>query len=157
MCGRGGDCFLNYLCEDWKTEYIMKKLHIVILLLIAAGIAVLLSFMNDLTTYDTVASAKAKEGKFVHLIAKLDKAQPVEYDPLKNPNYMKFTAMDTLGNSTPVVYFNTKPTDFEMSERLVLKGTMRANVFECKEILMKCPSKYKDEMVPAEKSLSSNP
>lgn len=134
----------------------MKKLHIVILIFIAAGIAVLLSFMGDLTTYDTVASAKSKEGKFVHLIAKLDKSQPVQYDPIKNPNYMQFTAVDTLGNVTPVVYLNTKPTDFEMSERLVLKGTMKDDHFECKEILMKCPSKYKDEMVAASAVTSSN-
>jgi cytochrome c-type biogenesis protein CcmE len=134
----------------------MKKLHIVILIFIAAGIAVLLSFMGDLTTYDTVASAKSKEGKYVHLIAKLDKSQPVHYDPIKNPNYMRFTAVDTLGNVTPVVYLNTKPTDFEMSERLVLKGTMKEDHFECKEILMKCPSKYKDEMVAASAVTSSN-
>jgi len=134
----------------------MKKLHIVSLIFIAAGIAVLLSFMGDLTTYDTVASAKSKEGKFVHLIAKLDKSQPVQYDPIKNPNYMRFTAVDTLGNVTPVVYLNTKPTDFEMSERLVLKGTMKDDHFECKEILMKCPSKYKDEMVAASAVTSSN-
>jgi len=134
----------------------MKKLHIVILLFIAAGIAVLLSFMSDLTTYDTVASARAKEGKFVHLIAKLDKNSPIEYDAVKNPNYFAFTAIDTLGNSTKVVYLNTKPTDIEKSERLVLKGAMRGDMFECKEILMKCPSKYKDEAGTDTKSFSAN-
>lgn len=133
----------------------MKKLHIVILVFIAAGIAVLLSFMSDLTTYDTVASAREKEGKFVHLIAKLDKNHPIEYDAIKNPNYLRFTAIDTLGNSTPVVYLNTKPTDIERSERLVLKGAMRGNTFECKEILMKCPSKYKDDMDANKKNLSA--
>ena len=51
----------------------MKKTHIIILIFIAVAIAVLISFMGDLTTYDTVASARQKEGKFVHLIAKLDK------------------------------------------------------------------------------------
>jgi cytochrome c-type biogenesis protein CcmE len=124
----------------------MKKTHIIILIFIAVAIAVLISFMGDLTTYDTVASAKSKEGKFVHLIAKLDKSQPIEYDPIKNPNYMKFTALDTLGNATLVVYHNAKPTDFEKSERLVLKGSMKDGSFECKEMLMKCPSKYKDDV-----------
>jgi cytochrome c-type biogenesis protein CcmE len=123
----------------------MKKTHIVILLLIAAAIAVLISFMGDLTTYDTVQSAREKEGRFVHLIARLDKTQPVDYDPIKNPNYLVFTAIDTLGHSTRVVYHNAKPTDFEKSERLVLKGSMQHGEFECREILMKCPSKYKDD------------
>ena len=32
----------------------------------------------------------------------------------------------------------------EKSERLVLKGKVQDDHFECKDILMKCPSKYKD-------------
>lgn len=134
----------------------MKKTHIILLVFIAAVIAVMVSFMGNLTTYDTVASAREKEGKYVHLIAKLDKSQPVEYDPVKNPNYLVFTAMDTLGNKTKVVYHNSKPTDFEMSERLVLKGSMKKGEFECKEILMKCPSKYKDDPKAAQKNLTTN-
>ncbi len=41
----------------------MKKIHIVILVCIAAGIMVLLSFMGDLSTYETLASARQKKGK----------------------------------------------------------------------------------------------
>ncbi len=134
----------------------MKKTHIIILIFIAIAIAVLISFMGDLTTYDTVASARQKEGKYVHLIAKLDKSQPVEYDAVKNPNYLRFTAIDTLGNTTKVVYHNSKPTDFEKSERLVLKGSMKNGEFDCKEVLMKCPSKYKDDENANKKNLSVN-
>ncbi len=134
----------------------MKKTHIIILIFIAIAIAVLISFMGDLTTYDTVASARQKEGKFVHLIAKLDKSQPVEYDPVKNPNYMRFTAVDTLGHSTVVIYHNSKPTDFEKSERLVLKGSMKNGEFDCKEMLMKCPSKYKEEVNANREYLPAN-
>ena len=65
----------------------MKKTHIIILVLIAASIVVLISYTGDLTTYETISSAKQKEGKFVNLIAKVDKLQPVEYDAAKNPNY----------------------------------------------------------------------
>ncbi|MBZ5855887.1 cytochrome c maturation protein CcmE domain-containing protein [Flavihumibacter profundi] len=134
----------------------MKKTHIIILIFIAIAIAVLISFMGDLTTYDTVASAREKEGKYVHLIAKLDKTRPLEYDAVKNPNYLRFTAVDTLGQTTVVVYHNAKPTDFEKSERLVLKGSMKAGEFECKEILMKCPSKYKDDVNANKKNLTAN-
>ena len=122
----------------------MKKIHIVVLVLIAVAIAVLVSYTGNLTTYETIASAKQKQGKFVNLIAKIDKSQPVEYDAVKNPNYLTFTAIDTLGNSVKVIYHNTKPTDMEKSERIVLKGKMEADHFECKDILLKCPSKYKD-------------
>ncbi|MEY2901779.1 MAG: hypothetical protein RLY89_885 [Bacteroidota bacterium] len=123
----------------------MKKTHIVILVLIAASIVVLISYTGDLTTYETISSAKQKEGKFVNLIAKVDKQFPVEYDAAKNPNYLSFTAIDTLGNSIKVVYHNNKPTDMEKSERLVLKGRVQGDHFDCKDILLKCPSKYKDD------------
>lgn len=123
----------------------MKKTHIILLVLIAASIVVLISYTGDLTTYETIASAKQKEGKFVNLIAKLDKAQPIEYDAVKNPNYLSFTAMDTLGNTIKVIYHSNKPTDMEKSERLVLKGRVKGELFDCKDILLKCPSKYKDD------------
>ena len=133
----------------------MKKLHIVILGAIAIVIAGLLTMMQDISTYDSIASARKKEGKYVHLIAKLDKESPVEYDPLKDPNYLSFYALDSLGSKTKVVYLNAKPTEFENSERSVLKGKMKGEVFECQEILLKCPSKYKDDPNQQMKQLES--
>lgn len=123
----------------------MKKIHIVLLVLIAGSIAVLLTFLKGTSTYDTVDTAIAKPGKYVHLMARLDKTQPVEYDPVKNPNYLVFTAVDTLGKSVRVVYHNSKPDNFDISDRLVLKGKYMDGTFECKEIQTKCPSKYKEE------------
>jgi len=134
----------------------MKKLHIVLLILVLGSIAVLISFLKVSATYDTVATAKEKEGKYVHLIAKLDKASPIEYDALKNPNYLSFTAVDSLGSSVKVVYKNAKPDNLEHSERLVLKGAMTANYFDCKEIMMKCPSKYNDDPKRIQESIDQN-
>ena len=132
----------------------MKKTHIIILVGIAAVIVGLLAYSVDFSTYDTVNSAKQKQGKYVHLIAKLDKSQPIEYDPINNPNYLDFYEIDSLGGQTKVVYRNSKPTDLEKSERIVMKGKMEADVFECKEILLKCPSKYKDDKEQLQKSVN---
>jgi len=134
----------------------MKKLQIIMLVAIAVVIAGLITMMQDISTYDSIASAKKKEGKFVHLIAKLDKASPVEYDPIKDPNYLSFYAIDSLGSKTKVVYLNSKPTEFEHSERIVLKGKMQGEVFQCKEILLKCPSKYKDDPTQQMKQLNTS-
>ena len=41
-----------------------------------------------------------------------------------------------------------KPTDFEKSQRVVMKGSMVGETFECQEIILKCPSKYTDEKGP---------
>lgn len=131
----------------------MKKSHIILLVAIAIAIGTLIMLSVDFSTYDTVASARQKQGKFVHLIAKLDRTMPMDYDPAKNPNYLSFIAKDSLGNATKVVYHNTKPAELEQSERMVLKGKMQGDVFECSDILLKCPSKYKDDKKELEKTV----
>ncbi len=130
----------------------MKKTEIVILILIAVSIAVLITYMGNLTTYETIASAKQKNGKAVKLVVKMQ-PNSLEYDAVKNPNYLQFTAVDTLGNTVKVVYHDAKPTDMEKSERIVLNGKMEGGEFECKSILLKCPSKYKDDLNAASKKM----
>jgi len=139
----------------------MKKTHIILLVLIVAAIAALISLLPDkgtdlLSTYDTIASARQKEGKYVHVVAKLDRTKPVEYDAIRNPNYVSFTAVDSLGGSVKVVYNNAKPDNLEHSDKLVMKGKMSGDVFECNEILMKCPSKYTDDPSRIEESINKN-
>ena len=134
----------------------MKKTHLVLLVLIVAAIAVLISFLQVSTTYDTIEMAKSKPGKFVHIVGKLDRGQPIEYDAVKNPNYLRFSLVDSLGESVKVVYNNAKPDNLEHSERLVLKGAIKDDYFECKEILMKCPSKYTDDPNRIQQSINNN-
>ena len=141
------------------NAHVMKKFHIVILILIAVSIAVLISFMGDLTTYETIASARQKNGKTVTIIAHLDNTQPIVYDPAKDPNFVSFHISDTLGNNAKVVYHFEKPYDLEKAERITLKGKMNGDVFEITRkdgILLKCPSKYKDDPKNNQKALSQN-
>ena len=132
----------------------MKTSSIIILVVIATAIGALLMYSVDFSTYDTISSAKKKQGEYVHLIAKLDKSKPIQYDALKDPNYLSFYAVDSLGATTRVVYHNPKPAELEKSERVVLKGRMEGDVFKCDNILLKCPSKYKDEKSTLEKSVT---
>lgn len=137
----------------------MKKIHIITLIAIAAVIAVLISNLGDLSTYETLSSAKQKEGKVVTVIAQLDKSydQPIQFDPMKNPNLTTFYVVDSLGNKAKVNYYFEKPMDMEKSERIVLKGKMEGDVFEITSkdgILLKCPSKYKDDPKAAQNNLT---
>jgi hypothetical protein len=135
----------------------VKKTHIIILVFFAIAIAVLISMMGNLSTYETIASARQKEGKNVTIIAKLDNSQPIEFDAQKNPNYTSFHIMDTLGNRTRVVYYYEKPYDMEKAERLVISGKMNGDVFEIRKkdgILIKCPSKYNDDPKAASNNLN---
>ena len=132
----------------------MKKMHIVMLVCIAAAIASLLIYMGDVTTYETIKSAREKQGKSVTVIAKLVTATVVEH----NANYLTFEAVDTLGDRMKVAYYFEKPDGFKRSERVVLKGKMENGRFEIKNktgILTKCPSKYKDDMEAAKKNLET--
>ena len=134
----------------------MKTSHIIILVAIAIAIGGLLMYSVDFSTYDSIESAKNKQGKYVHLIAKLDRKYPIEYNAIKDPNYLSFYAVDSLGSSTRVIYRNSKPAELEQSERIVLKGRMKGDVFECDNILLKCPSKYKDDKKQLEKTVSKS-
>jgi cytochrome c-type biogenesis protein CcmE len=115
----------------------MKKTHIILLVLIIAAIAALISLMPKGGT-DLLSSYE------------------IDYDAMKNPNYLSFTAIDTTGGKVKVVYNNAKPDNLEHSERLVMKGKMNGDVFECNEILMKCPSKYTDDPNRIQESLNKN-
>ena len=155
-------CRLWTVCPTFAVQNrIMKKTHIILLVLIIGAIAALISMMpkggtDMLSSYETIAGAKEKSGKYVHVVAKLDKTRPIEYDAMKNPNYLSFTAVDTTGGIVKVVYNNAKPDNLEHSEKLVMKGKMNGDVFECNEIMMKCPSKYTDDPTRIQESLNKN-
>ena len=131
----------------------MKKIHIILLLLVIGGIVGMSFFIKDLTTYETFASAAKKSDEFVVIKVQLDKATPIEYDQVKDPNKTVFYAVDQDGKRHKVLYNNAKPTDIERSEGIDLNGYMRNGYFECTKLQMKCPSKYKDDMNAAQKNL----
>ena len=122
----------------------MKYKHIILLVLIVVAIIYFLTDIGSLSSYQTIDEAKSMPGTFVHIIAKIDTSQPAVYDPIKNPNRFTFSIIDSLGGKIKVVYPDAKPTDIEKSERIVLTGKVINDYFDCKEILLKCPSKYKD-------------
>lgn len=136
----------------------MKKIHIILLVFIAGTIGLLISLLNTGSTYETITEAKANPGKFVHVAVRLDKSKPVEYDAKKDANYLSFhaVAMDSSDQTMKVVYRNGEIPNLMISERLVLKGKYENDHFECKDVQTKCPSKYKEEMKPTEKSIQTS-
>ena len=138
-----------------RRKLFMKKVHIILLLLVIGGIVGMSFFIKDLTTYETFSSAAEKGEQFVVIKVKFDKSTPIEYDQLKDPNKTVFYAIDADGKRAKVLYNNAKPTDIERSEGIDLNGYMRGSYFECTKLQMKCPSKYKDDMNAAQKSLPS--
>ena len=69
------------------------------------------------------------------------------YEPTRDANKFTFFLEDTNGQEVPVILLKPKPQDFELSEQVVVTGEMQNGTFVANEILMKCPSKYKDEEI----------
>lgn len=122
----------------------MKKTHLIAIAIIAVAIGFLISASSDVTTYANFEQA-TQSGDKVKLVGYLVKETPVEYNPEKDPNFLAFQLRDEAGQVRRVVLHAGKPQDFERSEQIVLTGEMKGDVFEASDMLLKCPSKYKDQ------------
>lgn len=124
----------------------MKKSFLFTLSLIAIAIVLLISVSKDFSTYATFSKA-AKSGDQVKLVGTLAKDQEIYYQPETDANYFSFYLTDKDGETKKVILSAPKPQDFELSEQVVLTGSMKDDVFIAKSMLLKCPSKYKDEEI----------
>lgn len=126
----------------------MKRIHIVLLVLIGGAIALLISASDEVSTYGSFAEA-IKSGERMKITGTLVKNKPIVYDPIEDPNYFSFYLKDNAAMVRKVVMFREKPQDFELSEQVVLTGSYKEkkDAFLATDMLMKCPSKYKDEEV----------
>jgi cytochrome c-type biogenesis protein CcmE len=124
----------------------MKKSHILAIVVIAAAIGFLISASKDVTTYANFAQA-TQSGDRVKLVGQLVKDRPVEYNPEVNPDFLSFWLRDDAGEVRLVELHASKPQDFERSESIVLTGEMKGDNFAASEMLLKCPSKYKDQEI----------
>ncbi|MFC4212530.1 cytochrome c maturation protein CcmE [Pedobacter lithocola] len=128
----------------------MKKSAIIGLITIAISIGILFSLNANTDTYSNFKEATASE-KEEHVMGYWDKSKGTYYDALKDANHFSFFMKDEKGEIREVIYSGTKPQDFEKSEKLVLIGKMNNDKFYASKILMKCPSKYNDNLVEINK------
>lgn len=124
----------------------MKRVYLIAIILIVGAIAMFTMAAEDMSTYGNFIDAQ-KSGKVVKIAAQLSKDKEMYYNPEEDPNYFSFYATDDKGIEHKVVLLQEKPQDFELSEQIVLTGSVKGDAFVATDILMKCPSKYKDEEV----------
>jgi cytochrome c-type biogenesis protein CcmE len=125
----------------------MSKVHLFLLLLIVVAAGVILSTVDESSSYENFATAEANPGEEFHVVGTLHNPNEMEYDPLKDPNLFRFFLKDQAGAVRQVVYHDSKPQDFERSEQVVIIGKMSGSAFEASKILTKCPSKYNEDSV----------
>lgn len=137
----------------------MKKAHIIGFTIIIICISVIIYTYTESSSYNTFTQASKKAGKEVYVLSYLDTSTSIYYNPLKDPNYMYFYALDSDNYKSKVIFHGPKPQDFERSEQLVMLGkfSSKQNAFVATKLLLKCPSKYTDEMPKefSEKEFSS--
>ncbi|TKC08760.1 cytochrome c maturation protein CcmE domain-containing protein [Pedobacter frigoris] len=124
----------------------MRKSAIIGLITIALCVGFLVSLSADTNTYSTFTEA-AKDPREFHVMGYWEKEKGMYYDAQKDANHFAFYMKDQNGMVNKVVYNGTKPQDFERSEKLVLIGEMKSGTFYASKILMKCPSKYNNDLV----------
>jgi cytochrome c-type biogenesis protein CcmE len=124
----------------------MKKTHIVLLVMVAAAVAIIFGSFSDFSTYETFASAAAKPERSIKVVGVLNRAKPVVHDPKMDTEKYTFSVTDKKGETHDVVYIGSKSLyDIEKSENIVMTGKMEGATFQCSDVQLKCPSKYKEK------------
>ncbi|MBC7696530.1 MAG: cytochrome c maturation protein CcmE [Burkholderiales bacterium] len=122
----------------------MKKIHILGIVVIAVAIGVIFTSLQSSATYSDFIEASSNPDTEYHVVGKLNKSIPVQYDPKINADECSFMMLDNKGVEKRVVLHKSVPQDIQKSEQIVLIGKMQGNEFHANDILMKCPSKYND-------------
>ncbi|MCF8302454.1 MAG: cytochrome c maturation protein CcmE [Bacteroidales bacterium] len=128
----------------------MKKTHILAIIVAVVALGAILSTVADSSTYVTFSEAAQRPGKEYHVIGQLNTNKKVVYDEHNNPDEFSFYMIDNNGDEMKVIYDDSKPQDFEKSEQIVLVGQVDEDdsVFRASSLLLKCPSKYKEDDTP---------
>jgi cytochrome c-type biogenesis protein CcmE len=126
----------------------MKKTHIVIIAVVFALAAVLIStFTSSVDSVSFSESAAAKNEK-VKVVGVLDKTKGITYDANVNPDLTIFHVIDSKGQTCEVHLTDKqgRPMGLEQSETVTLEGSMGEDqIFHANFMLMKCPSKYNEQ------------
>lgn len=126
----------------------MKKAHIILIVLVAAVAAILVSTYTSAVDSVTFAEAQTQIGRQVKVVGTFDKTNPIVYDAMKDPNLTRFHVIDSDGKSVEVYLTDKKgkPMGLEQSENVTLEGKLAEDgTFQASHILMKCPSKYNEQ------------
>lgn len=130
----------------------MNKYNIIAGILILVSIGIFFSMSKDVSTYSDFAEATSSHQR-VKVAGLLAKEKEMYYNPTENPNYFSFYMRDPKGIEKKVVLLQGKPQDFDRSEQIVVTGEMKGEEFVANEVLLKCPSKYKDEEIYMKKQI----
>ncbi|SRR5690606_18658120 len=132
----------------------MKKSHIFLLVVIAIAIGIIVSTADDASTYvgfgEAWAMSTSGNNKEIHVVGQLKKDKDGQIIGIKQGEdrvSFSFIMVDDAGKEQQVNYNQPMPPDFTRSEKVVVIGSYKGDVFNASRIILKCPSKYQEEKV----------
>ena len=118
------------------------KLKTVVALTSMIGFASILlwNFGNQVGGYMTFAEAQKTDAR-AHVVGTRAEERPTHYN--RSDNVFTFYMKDQTGAVHKVHYSGPRPANFQNATQVVVEGKMGNRAFQARNILMKCPSKYK--------------
>ena len=132
-------------CEILHGQYFyleryMKTRKIILvfgLIGIALGMVHIFTTTAEVTTYANFEEARST-GKTHQVVGTLSPSHEIDDDG----GLLQFHLQDDNNETVKVVYNKPMPDGFKNSEKIVVTGSFKNELFVAEKILMKCPSKY---------------
>lgn len=118
----------------------MNKRYLIGTIIVAFFVALAIYSFNDKKIgYADILTAKTSD-EVVQISGKWLKDQETNYDSKQNK--FVFHIQDDKNTQTKVIFDGAKPNNFELADKVVVKGKFDGDTFYATQILTKCPSKY---------------
>ncbi len=120
----------------------MKVIHILGIIVVAIAIGVIYTTLQSSSSYSNFTEIEKNPTIEYHVVGKINKSKPIQYNPKVNANLCSFYLVDMQGIERQVNLHKSLPQDIQSAEQIVIIGKLSNNIFNAHSILMKCPSKY---------------
>jgi cytochrome c-type biogenesis protein CcmE len=118
---------------------------------IALGVVIIAAGMGlwsligggGVTPYVGFAEARAAAGN----VQVMGEILPTDTDYNPQTGSFSFFITDDTGDRMKVIYGGTKPGNFDQATSVVCIGRYSGEAFHAEKLLVKCPSKYQDQML----------
>ena len=129
----------------------MKKSSIIGLIVIAIAVAIIISSSNSASSYanfdEAYALAANGSAESIHVVGELKKnsnGQVVGVSPSQDMLSVEFVLVDENQKEQKVYLTQPMPTDLLKSDKVVVIGGYKNDMFIANKVLLKCPSKYEE-------------
>jgi cytochrome c-type biogenesis protein CcmE len=129
-----------------RRGFVLKPLHIIgIAMIVLAIVLGYFGLQSAFRPYTTSVSEAMSTGRGVQLAGFLVPGERGQYDQAGN---FTFQMQDNTGKVVRITYPKPKPANFEQAISIVAIGRYDASkdVFQADDMLVKCPSKYQEQL-----------